>query len=1190
MKTAWAPGLLILVARAQNQPRIACEAHVDEISPRLFLLDGTVPGLTHSKGNRSRNMFVRGRGFGCVASVQARLAHAHEQAERVLHALVLNESTIVIEMCKFGARSGSSEAHATDPAQATDSDGGATHGSGMPLPRTSAVAITLMATNGARNQLWISVLFLDPMWPAAAAAATSPMHQLWQLQLGCGRDFADGWLNLDALFKTTPFYDWGLASDQADSRSHAHLQRSLVRWRWDDLLEAFPLSSVAAITVAFALGYTAPRVEARRAVFRAFERALRPGGVARVADTIDPRPNRLMTAASIAKIAVEEGLCVFEVDPWTSHYSGHANRWDFIDGHAPLNEADRPQPTRSPLQIARSSYMEMWHSAPRRSFYLEVTKPETSGSAIKKCPAEVVPLRPALPSFSSLGLAYAEEMLLRGTLLPSLQPPPPLPRKPRARAQDASDGQPRAQARWWRSWLASGGDEAVAADARRLDAALGLSLLPAPVVHSGLVAAGAMRAVVCGLMRNSGAAAARSLARLSRLCHHVFGQCVAIIVLLGASDDDTERTAHAWAAHEPRAVLLHDAHAGVPGVGKANFRRNFAQHTSGTAAADHGAESAERFRVMAGLRDRLLEEAEVRLQRGVGQPQGVKVNSKNILVMADLDMPIGWPERGILATLGDMRDRGVDWHALTSHSVSWQCGGLFASLCAPLEARLPLAASAESKTSLRSGQPVIDPRWRGGLVRGYDSIAFRSCPPPTSERASVSTRNAEGCPEQGVPVLPSRTDGVREKSGGPSPHDPLAHVLRVGATPIPVRSAFGGLSIYRASSLNGLRYSSHANNTAGNGAECEHVALHRRLRARVSKQDGRAEAVVLLCPSMVVAHTHVLAPPSHARTDSLHAKNTIPPFSHELSGSGNGDIGSGVVVQGEGWFKAKPTSSAAARNWWYKLRHIRDAIPLDRASCSSNLLELRRALEAADASLRSDTDVADHARSDHNSTSLINAMWLSEGTALGVVRALEAAAATQLTGASDHNVGTEGFISHDDDVDVSFPYTMAEHFLRHALPLLLSPGYGFELGQVETERCGRRCLFIALLRRGEKIDIDFMGSGLDCKANSRRGDAAVYSNGTVTASGLHEEVNSTSCAERCDDMLRFFSGDSQSQVRRPGLGSKRPSLHLALRPVKFLGTSFWLPQHAEAYLEYLYGSDWRKPRRTRAKPQYTQRR
>ena len=220
---------------------------------------------------------------------------------------------------------------------------------------------------------------------------------------------------------------------------------------------------------------------------------------------------------------------------------------------------------------------------------------------------------------------------------------------------------------------------------------------------------------------------------------------------------------------------------------------------------------------------------------------------------------------------------------------------------------------------------------------------------------------------------------------------------------------------------------------------------------------------------------------------------------------------------------------------------------------------------------------------------LANSMWLSEGTALGVVRAVEAAKRVQRRAASDHDVGTEGFISHDDDVDVSFPYMLAEHFLRHALPLLLSPAYGFELGQVETERCGRRCLFIALLRRGEKIDIDFMGAGLDCKANSRRGDLATKANAPITADGKHNESNATSCTERCDNMLRFFSRNAQSQAGQRDLGISRSNLDLALRPVKFLGTTFWLPHHAEEYLEYLYGSDWKIPRRTRAKPQYTQR-
>jgi len=52
--------------------------------------------------------------------------------------------------------------------------------------------------------------------------------------------------------------------------------------------------------------------------------------------------------------------------------------------------------------------------------------------------------------------------------------------------------------------------------------------------------------------------------------------------------------------------------------------------------------------------------------------------------------------------------------------------------------------------------------------------------------------------------------------------------LRRGDPPLTVKSAFGGLAVYRATSLRGLRYDESAN-------DCEHVSLHRALAARGGK-------------------------------------------------------------------------------------------------------------------------------------------------------------------------------------------------------------------------------------------------------------------------------------------------------------------------------------------------------------------
>ena len=74
--------------------------------------------------------------------------------------------------------------------------------------------------------------------------------------------------------------------------------------------------------------------------------------------------------------------------------------------------------------------------------------------------------------------------------------------------------------------------------------------------------------------------------------------------------------------------------------------------------------------------------------------------------------------------------------------------------------------------------------------------------------------------------------------------------------------------------------------------------------------------------------------------------------------------------------------------------------------------------------------------------------WLSEGTALGVVR-------------------DNSFIPWDDDTDVSFMYNHYSNFLNNVLPELKANG--FIVGGVVHD--GN---FITIHRKGEKIDIDIV--------------------------------------------------------------------------------------------------------------------
>jgi hypothetical protein len=161
---------------------------------------------------------------------------------------------------------------------------------------------------------------------------------------------------------------------------------------------------------------------------------------------------------------------------------------------------------------------------------------------------------------------------------------------------------------------------------------------------------------------------------------------------------------------------------------------------------------------------------------------------------------------------------------------------------------------------------------------------------------------------------------------------------------------------------------------------------------------------------------------------------------------------------------------------------------------------------------------------------------LSEGTALGALRN-----------------GT--FISWDDDVDIGLWHSDRVAFEQHALPRLQT--VGFSVSEVERQRCGRPAFFVALLRKGEKIDLDFVGENMDCKANSSINEAA--------ACRSQDWGNSCkfTCKAVCDDLLPFLS---------------------ELAPLNFAGVEFMCPQ--AGYMQYLYGDDWREPR-PRHKPRHT---
>jgi len=80
--------------------------------------------------------------------------------------------------------------------------------------------------------------------------------------------------------------------------------------------------------------------------------------------------------------------------------------------------------------------------------------------------------------------------------------------------------------------------------------------------------------------------------------------------------------------------------------------------------------------------------------------------------------------------------------------------------------------------------------------------------------------------------------------------------------------------------------------------------------------------------------------------------------------------------------------------------------------------------------------------------------WLSEGTALGFKR-------------------DNDFIDWDDDVDIATNYKYKDEVFK-LLPILINKG--FEISKIDTDKG----LFIVILRKNEKVDIDFIDNGVYC--------------------------------------------------------------------------------------------------------------
>jgi hypothetical protein len=301
------------------------------------------------------------------------------------------------------------------------------------------------------------------------------------------------------------------------------------------------------------------------------------------------------------------------------------------------------------------------------------------------------------------------------------------------------------------------------------------------------------------------------------------------------------------------------------------------KHTAGGraegASGQFGARHWKRFRSMASQRNKYLRRAETLLAEN--KVPGIT----DVVAVIDLDSELGWSETGLLHSLGcfgtaalevgsaDRSDdrNGVPWDALGAHGLTFNCKGSFGSLCAPVEARLPSSYRDGPHAKVRSAYHAS----RLGPVRMYDSIAFKGL--------------------HGGGANANETTMFRTLE-----HHAMGMVLPVDTHPLKVASTFGGLMLYRANAISGLRYTWHDHSMAN---ECEHVGLHKAMVSRGADQ-------IYLCPAMIYVH-------------------------------------GGLTVKDA----STQERDAGGDNWWTKMKHISGGVPLDVAQCTENLLLLKQTLD-----------------------------------------------------------------------------------------------------------------------------------------------------------------------------------------------------------------------------------------------------
>ncbi|GBG25267.1 Hypothetical Protein FCC1311_014842 [Hondaea fermentalgiana] len=274
--------------------------------------------------------------------------------------------------------------------------------------------------------------------------------------------------------------------------------------------------------------------------------------------------------------------------------------------------------------------------------------------------------------------------------------------------------------------------------------------------------------VICSLVRDSARNIIQNLNVVEKVAKHF--RSVKFIIVENDSTDGTDKLLQEWAATRGDYVELismkidDSLNIFLPGMPKHETNYDL---------------STRRFAKMALLRNIYLEKLTM-------MPQTSDPNA--IVMIVDLDLhsiPASETVKSLRSTIAGERKMSPEWEAFCTNGITSVC--------------IPDILGTEGCTFVR--------RDNGEFGRAYDGLAARF----TDEEMKHSFVIQPG--EEEPPDHVKNWYGHQIRGG--------LKLNDVNADPVPVKSCFGGIAVYKATKLKGLRYE---------GGDCEHLSVHRKLK------------------------------------------------------------------------------------------------------------------------------------------------------------------------------------------------------------------------------------------------------------------------------------------------------------------------------------------------------------------------